>query len=74
METFKSNISQSEFPISEKIAATNLRESIYGMIKAENPEFNRNSLLSVTELNHFRQKYLENYLIKETGELSKLEN
>jgi uncharacterized membrane protein len=74
METFKSNISGSEFPISEKIAATNLRESIYGMIETENPEFNRNSLLSVTELNHFRQKYLENYLIKETGELSQLEN
>lgn len=73
METFKSNISGSEFPISEKIAAKNLRETIYGMIKAGNPEFNRDSVLSATELNHFRQKYLETYLIKETGELSQLE-
>lgn len=74
METFKSNISGSEFPISEKILAKNVRETIYVLIKVDYPKFNKKSLLSISELNRFRQKYLESYLMKEAGELSQLES
>tara|TARA_R110002049_G_scaffold70917_2_gene182983 strand:- start:2219 stop:2935 length:717 start_codon:yes stop_codon:yes gene_type:complete len=73
METFKSNISNKEFPKSEMILAKSIRTSIFNFIKIENPDFEKNSKLSITELNRFRQKYLENYLIKEAGELSSLE-
>lgn len=73
METFKSNISNTEFPKSEMIIGKSIRISILDYIKKEHPSFNKNSKLSLSELNRFRQKYLEQYLVNEAGELSKLE-
>lgn len=73
METFKSNISSKEFPKSEMILAKSIRASIFEYIKIQHPNFKKQSKISITELNRFRQKYLENYLLNEAGELSKLE-
>tara|TARA_R110002051_G_scaffold229006_1_gene291065 strand:- start:3681 stop:4382 length:702 start_codon:yes stop_codon:yes gene_type:complete len=73
MENFKSNISNKEFAKSEMILAKNIRTSIFEYIKSQQPDFNKSSKLSLSELNRFRQKYLENYLVSEAGELSKLE-
>ncbi|WP_026838162.1 DUF1003 domain-containing protein [Gillisia sp. JM1] len=73
METFKSNISNSDFPLSEKITAITIRKAIFEFIKLEHPKFTRNQILSISELNRYRQKYLENILLKEAGELSTLE-
>ncbi|MCB0462736.1 MAG: DUF1003 domain-containing protein [Flavobacteriaceae bacterium] len=73
METFKSSISKVEFPISELIQGKSIRQTIFEFIKNEYPDFNKNSKISISEVNRFRQKYLENYLINEAGELSKLE-
>ncbi|WP_028283518.1 DUF1003 domain-containing protein [Olleya marilimosa] len=73
METFKSNISNNEFPKSEVVLAVNIRASIFEFIKTENPNFNKHSKLAISELNRFRQKYLESYLLKEAGDLSQLE-
>lgn len=73
METFKSNISNKEFPVSEMILGKTIRVSIFNVIKNEHPKFNKHSAISISELNHYRQKYLENYLIEEAGELTSLE-
>ncbi|WKD85049.1 hypothetical protein KCTC32516_00387 [Polaribacter huanghezhanensis] len=73
METFKSNLSANEFPKSEMILGKTIRLSIFNLIKSEYPKFTKNSTISISELNYYRQKYLETYLIKEAGELSNLE-
>ncbi|WP_431160715.1 DUF1003 domain-containing protein [Flagellimonas beolgyonensis] len=73
MQTFISSISQKEFPLSEKMTGNTIRKSIFDLIVKEYPNFNRKSLISVSELNLYRQKYLANYLVEEVGELSQLE-
>ena len=73
MKTFISSISKKEFQDTEKVIGKSIRKSIYTLIKKEYPDFNAKSLLSISELNQFRQKYMANYLINEVGELSNLE-
>ncbi len=73
MKTFRSDISNMEFPISEKISAKTIRHSIMNLIKKENPQFSHESYLSMSELNKYRAKAISEYLIKEVGELTKLE-
>lgn len=73
METFKSSISNNEFPKSEMITGKAIRVTILNLIKSEHPKFTKQSLISISELNHYRQKYLENYLLKEASELTSLE-
>lgn len=73
METFKSDISNLEFPVSDRISAKTIRHSILKLIQKENPGFSHDSFLSLSELGHYREKYMTQYLIKEIGELSDLE-
>ncbi|MEB8329103.1 DUF1003 domain-containing protein [Flavobacteriaceae bacterium KMM 6897] len=73
MTTFISAISQKEFPESEKVNARTIRKSIFDLIQKEHSKFNHNSLISVSELNLYREKYLAQYLLNEVGELSGLE-
>lgn len=73
MKTFISNISQKEFLESEKVNAKIIRKSIFEIIQKEHKDFNRNSLISISELNQYREKYIAQYLMNEVGELSKLE-
>tara|TARA_R110000868_G_scaffold34421_1_gene124330 strand:+ start:32087 stop:32794 length:708 start_codon:yes stop_codon:yes gene_type:complete len=74
MKNFISGISQKEFPINEQVIGNTIRKSIFELIVKDHPKFNRKSLISVSELNLYRQKYLSSYLIKEVGELTELEN
>ncbi len=73
MKTFRSDISNMEFPISEKISAKTIRHSIMNLIKKDNPQFSHESYLSLSELNKYREKAISEYLVKEVGELTKLE-
>jgi len=73
MKTFLSEISGNEFPVSEKVSATTIRHAILDLIQKENPEFLHESVLSKSELNTFREKYLAGYMTREMGELSELE-
>ena len=73
MKTFISSLSQQEFQDSEKIQAKSIRKSIFNLILKEYPDFNLKSIISVSELNHYRQKYIAEYLIHEVGELNELE-
>lgn len=72
-ENFISSISHKEFPITEKVYGRSIRKPILDLILKENPEFAKNSVLSVSELNYFREKYIGSLLLNEEGELSGLE-
>lgn len=73
MKTFTSSISKIEYQDTEKVLAKSVRKAIFDIIQKEHPDFNLKSVLSISELNQYRQKYIANYLINEVGELSSLE-
>ncbi|MCM4169098.1 hypothetical protein KCTC52924_00136 [Arenibacter antarcticus] len=73
MKTFISGISEKEYPISELIPAKTIRKSIFILMQKEHPKLTYKSCISVSELNQYRQKYLSEYLVREVGELSTLE-
>jgi len=72
--TFKSDISNIEFPISDMVSGNTIRNPILALIKKDYPDFNEEKLLSISELNIYREKYISNYLLVEIGELSNLES
>ncbi|BEG98959.1 DUF1003 domain-containing protein [Bacteroides sedimenti] len=74
METFYSDLSGNEFPVSEKISGKFVRNSIMNLIQKEYPQFTENKCLSLSELNVYRGKYIEATLVKQVGELTELEN
>jgi hypothetical protein len=73
MKTFISSISNREYQESEKVLSKSIRKSIFGIILSEFPDFNLESIISISELNKYRQKYIAHYLLNEVGELSNLE-
>jgi uncharacterized membrane protein len=73
VENFRSDLSNMEFPISEKISAKTIRHPILNLIQKNKPQFSHESYLSRSELNSYREKYIAEYLIKEVGELTELE-
>lgn len=73
METFISDLSNKEFPVSEKISAKFVRKSIMDLILKENPQFSNTLFLSESELNHYRKKYVEVFLTKQIGKMTSLE-
>lgn len=73
METFRSDISNVEFPVIEKISAKTIRHSILSLIQNDYPQFSHESFLSRTELNKYKEKAITDYLVKEVGELTELE-
>jgi uncharacterized membrane protein len=74
MKSFISDLSNMEFPENEKISAKSIRPTVYKLIVKEHPEFTKENFLSLTELNLYREKAISNYLKKEKGALSDLEN
>jgi uncharacterized membrane protein len=73
MGTFRSDLSQKEFPLSERISARTIRGSILELIQKENPDFNESCHLSIGELNNYREKYLSDMMQDQLGELSDLD-
>jgi uncharacterized membrane protein len=73
MKTFLSDVSNIEFPISEKVSAKTIRHSVLNLIQKDHPRFSHESYLSLSELNKYREKAISDYLVKEIGELSELE-
>jgi uncharacterized membrane protein len=67
------SITNKTYDIKSLIAGVNLRPHIFDLIKSEHPEFNEESLICIGELNKYRKRYLENLLVDEVGELSKIE-
>lgn len=73
MRTFRSDLSNKEFPISDKISAKSIRHNILELIQKDNPDFSHNSYLALRELNYYREKAITEYLANEQGVLSELE-
>ena len=73
MKTFRSDISNEEFPVSEKVSGNTISHSILNLIQKDHPRFTHESNLSISELNSYRGKDVSEYLVKEIGQLSGLE-
>ncbi len=73
MKTFYSDISNREFPVSEKVSGKTVRPSIFDLIQKDYPQFTADNFISGSELNHYREKYIEQFLRTQIGDLSDLE-
>src|SRR5437763_608459 len=73
MGTFISTISKKQFPESQKVMGSLISPQIVEIIKQDCPDFNDDSFLSISEYKHYKQKYLQNYLVKEISDISQLE-
>lgn len=73
MSTFRSDLSNIEYPLSERISAKTIRGSVLELIQKENPDFNETCNLSIGELNDYREKYLSAMMQEQLGELSDLD-
>lgn len=73
MKKFRSDLSGKLFPETEKVTAASVRESILGVIRRDHPDFDAKHFLALSELNHYREKYISEYLELQIGELTALE-
>ena len=73
MKTFVSDLSGKSFPVEEKVSGESIRNTIMALIRQDHPDFDPTKLLSIRELNIYREKYIAEYLSKQVGELSDLE-
>ena len=73
MENFISDISNNEFPVSDRISGKSIRHSILNFIQKENPLFTPDNYLSTSELNSYVEKYISSFMAKEVGDLTELE-
>ena len=73
MPTFTSACSGLSFPESERISGRLVRQPILELIRQDFPKFGETDSLAVSELNEYRRRYLENFLVHEVGELTELE-
>lgn len=74
METFKSSISKKEYPKNEMISGRTIRTTIINEIKKDYPAFNEDQFISLSEMNFYRARYIENALKEELGSLTNLEH
>jgi len=73
MDTFKSAISGIEFPNEDKISGKSIRKAILQIIQKEHPKFTSDQFISISELNVYRERYISKILLKDVGDLTKLE-
>jgi uncharacterized membrane protein len=73
MKTFRSDLSDKEFPVSERVSAKTIRHSVLNLIQKDHPQFSHESHLALSELIYYRDKSVSDYLTKEIGELTELE-
>ena len=68
-----SHISKNEIHLTESISANYLREGIFDLIKKDFKDFDRDSFISIDELNKYRRLYLTSLIKEEKGELEVLD-
>lgn len=73
MDNFISACSGLTFPESERISGELVRQPILALIQQDFPGFTRQDSLAASELNEYRRRYLEKFLVREVGELTELE-
>lgn len=72
-DSFISDLSKKEFPRAERVPAKLIRPSLLALIQKDHPDFGPRHCLSVVELNAYREKYISQYVMEETGEITHLE-
>ena len=73
MITFHSDLSNSDFPLSDRVSGKTIRNSILDLIQKDKPGFTSDMHLSLSELDLYREKYVEGFLTKQIGKLTNLE-
>ena len=73
METFQSDISRQKFPVTERVSGKSLRRSMLELIQKENPGFTVDGYISISELNNYRKRYIEQFLNKHVSDQTDLE-
>lgn len=73
MQTFTSTFSKQSFPVSEKVKGDSIGLTLLKFIQSDCPEFDASSLISISELNRYRHRFIESSLEKELGEIRTLE-
>jgi len=73
MKTFYSDLSKKEFPISDKISGKAVRLSILNLIQKDHPDFSDDKFLSLSELNLYREMYIETFLGNQISNLTNLD-
>lgn len=70
---FKSDLSGAEFPSQERVIAKEIQGSLLDFIRREQPAFGEGSCLALSELNAIRERYVADFLERETRELNELQ-
>jgi uncharacterized membrane protein len=73
MKTFRSDLSNNEFPVSDRVSGKTIRKSILELIQKDHPQFTLDNFLSLSELNHYREKHIEQFISSQIGDLSEFE-
>lgn len=63
-----SHISKKEIPKGEDIRCHDIREGVFGLIKNDFPNLNKEDCITLTELNKYRRQYLASLVAQENGE------
>ncbi|MFV0272013.1 MAG: DUF1003 domain-containing protein [Macellibacteroides fermentans] len=73
METFISDLSNKKFPKADKVSGKSIRQPIIELIQQDFPNFTINGYISISELNTYREKYIEYFMEKQVGKITELE-
>ena len=65
-----SKISKIEIQKGEDIKGQDIREGIFNLVKSDYPDFDKESYITLAELNQYRRLYLTSLIIQEKGELA----
>lgn len=67
------HITQKQLPLRLLVLGSSIRKNIYDMIKADHPDFDERSYITLEQLGVYRRRYLEQLLLREMGELTTVE-
>lgn len=73
MKTFISELSGSEFPISERIHIGTIRANILALIQREHPDIKTDGYISLRELAMYRERYITEFLTKQIGQIGEVQ-
>jgi len=74
MKPLISDLSKKPYPKNELVSGKAIREALLNEIKKEHPDFTEDRFISISELNVYRHRYIENTLKEEYGSLTQLEH
>lgn len=70
---FKSDLSGIDYPKDQRVSASAIRHEVFERIANDHPHFTKESCLSLSELNEYRNKYINSRLVQDLGKLNELE-